>query len=115
MPQYLGSGDEIERFRSVAASSGARFCEIVLMDTKASSIRRFARRGEHSPHLQHRVVQQLVDRSGGATYLAAMHDELAQTMQSRQSATIVHTEVDSVERTYLDVVAAIAQCETSDT
>lgn len=44
-----------------------------------------------------------------------MHDELVETLHSRPSAVIVHTEVDSVERTYRDVVAAIAQCEPSDT
>lgn len=100
MPQYLGRLSEIEKFEAAALTSGAEFVEVVLMDTKAESLRRFADRGTAGAQPWHREVQELVDSGGGDVLLADMYDRLTDALQSRLQAAVVPSVGGEIEQTY---------------
>ncbi|MFD0489614.1 putative kinase [Saccharopolyspora erythraea NRRL 2338] len=106
MPQFLGRLSEIERFEAVAHDNGARFCEIVLMDTKERAVERFALRGENDDMPWHQQVKEIVARQGGQSHLAAMYDQLAEVIRRRPGATVITSEVGAIQRTY-DALTAV--------
>lgn len=107
MPQYLGRLSEIQRFEAVAQASGAVFLEMVLMDTKERSLRRFTQRGQSSELPWHRQVQEVVERGGGLPMLADMYDQLTEVLRSRPGSTVIPSEADAVQRTYEAFTAAL--------
>lgn len=100
LPQFLGNITEIERFEAVARQNGAEFREIVLLDTKQRSVERFARRGADDDAEWHRQVTTIVEREGGAAYLAQMHDRLADVIRARPAVTVLTSQEGAVESTY---------------
>ena len=100
MPQYLGKLSEITRFEAVALDSSAVFCEVVLMDSKEMSIRRFSCPGQDDPSHWRRFVRDIVERDGGAELLAEMHDRLTEVVRARPNAVVVPSIADDVDRTY---------------
>jgi hypothetical protein len=107
LPQFLGRLSEIERFEAVAHDNGARFCEIVLMDTKERSAERFARRGEEDDLPWHQQVKEIVERKGGPSHLADMHDQLAEVVRLRPAATVITSEAGAIQRTYEALTAVL--------
>lgn len=107
MPQYLGRLGEIERFEAVAHDSGAEFREIVLMDAKERALERFDRRGQDDDLPWHRQVRDIVERSGGRTLLAEMHDQLTVVLAARPSATVIASEPGAVQDTYRAMTALL--------
>lgn len=116
LPQYLGRLGEIERFEAVAHQAGARFREIVLLDSKDHALDRFERRGgdgEHGEHGTadaapwHRQVREIVARSGGPTLLAGMYDRLLAVLESRPAATVVPSEEGRPEQAYRALLDAL--------
>ena len=106
MPQYLGRLSEIDRFESVAVDSGAAFVEVMLMDTKESSIHRFNSRGDNDELTWHRQVRDIVARAGGTVFLAGMYDLLDEVISARANAIVVPSQAGAVQQTY-DAVAAV--------
>ncbi|MGI8433609.1 MAG: NUDIX domain-containing protein [Nocardioidaceae bacterium] len=107
MPQFLGRLAEIERFASVARDSGARFCEVVLMDTKERALERFTHRSRSGALRWHRQVQEVVDRLGGVPHLAGMYDCLVDVLASRPTAVIVPSNSGAVRQTYAALSAVL--------
>lgn len=107
MPQYLGRLGEIERFEAVAHDSGAVFREVVLMDTKERSLERFTDRGQAAELPWHRQVQELVDRNGGLSLLADMHDRLTTVLRSRPGAIVVPSDAGAIQQTYQALIAVL--------
>lgn len=70
MPQYLGRRSEIARFEKVAGSTGAKFLEFILMDSKERSIQRFTGRGTDDTLAWEQQVRDIVERTGGTALLA---------------------------------------------
>jgi predicted kinase len=110
LPQFLGRVSEIERFEAVAHDSGAEFREIVLMDTKERSLERFARRGEDDEDPWHQQVQEIVERPGGDSVLATLHDQLTDVVRARPAALVLPSESGHVEQTY-DALRAVLDTE----
>lgn len=108
MPQFLGRVDEIERFAAVAERTGARFAEIVLMDTEQGALDRFAQRGADDPRPWHRYVSAQVREDGGEALLAQMYGDLVATIRSRPDAIVVTTVAGAVEQSYRQLLRALA-------
>lgn len=107
LPQFLGRLSEIERFEAVAGENGAEFCEIVLMDSRERSVERFARRGEDDDLPWHGQIKEIVAEQGGASLLAAMHDQLTEVVRMRPTATVLTSEAGAVQRTYEALVGIL--------
>lgn len=114
MPQLLARRHEVERFESVALSTGARFCEIMLLDTKQHSIERFEHRGSTAELPWHRQVQAIVDENGGRGLLADMYERLVDVLQARPATTVVPSVAGAVQQTY-DAVRAVLDGQRSVT
>jgi predicted kinase len=108
MPQYLGQIGEIQRFQRLAADSNALFVEVMVMDTKQRSVERFAQRGAHDADVWHHQVRQIVDRGGGVTLLAAMHDALTELLSAWPDALVIPSVAGAVKQTYQQLTAALA-------
>lgn len=106
LPQYLGRVSEIERFEAAAADSGAAFCEVLLMDTKERSVERFHHRGEDDDVPWHQQVREVVERGGGSSLLAAMHDRLTEVLDARPAATVITSRAGAIQETY-DVLIGV--------
>ena len=83
VPQYLGRPEFVEQLEHLAREVGAEFHEIVLLDGRDNVLRRFAERTRAAVDPAHAEAQQLSDRSGGVTELAAMYDRLVAMLASR--------------------------------
>ena len=108
MPQYLGDLREIEAFEHVVTAAGAEFVEVVLMDDAESIVQRFAERGSGSDDELLDVIASTVSSSGGPAYLRALHDELSDAVASRERAIVVQSTPGDPERTYRDLLTALA-------
>ncbi|NWL11550.1 hypothetical protein DM793_09590 [Paenarthrobacter nitroguajacolicus] len=106
MPQYLDSGDEVLLFRSVAEEAGARFGEIVLMDSREASVERFYSRKD-SHDLWHSRVTAIVERGGGSRLLESMYEDLAIGLNARSTATTITSRRGEIEETYESLVEAL--------
>lgn len=132
--QYLGRVAFIEQLEELAAEVGARFDEVVLLDTKEESLRRFAQRTAAAAaatatrsgavtdpahadpahadpaHLNAHALeaQAMVDRDGGPAALEAMYDRLIAVLQERPHAKVVHTRDGQIARAYDDLVGRLA-------
>jgi len=100
MPQYLGRLEEIAKFEAAARQCGAAFVEVVLMDSRESSVGRFARRSEAADQLWHRQVMEVVESTGGLPVLGDMHDRLVGVLRSRPAAIVVPIREDEIRQTY---------------
>lgn len=107
LPQYLGRLTEIERFEAAALDSSAVFCEVMLLDTKEHSVKRFSRRGEHEQLPWHRHVAEIVEQSGGSTLLADMHERLSEIVRARPQVLVVPSVEGADEETYDSLCAVL--------
>lgn len=99
IPQFLAEADEIERFETVASENWADFHEIVLMDTKERSVRRFSLRGDRD-NPWHEQVKEIVEGYGGESFLADMHDQLTDVLRARPGAVVLTSMADAIPQTY---------------
>ncbi len=105
VPQYLGRVDLIVELEAVAAAVSARFVEVVLMDTRDTSLRRFSARAEDpSAATHHREALQMV---GGGSALGDMWDRLQDVLAQRPSAVVVWTRHGDAAGAYAAVMDAI--------
>lgn len=104
IPQFLGRLTFIDQLERLASEVGAAFHEIVLLDSKESTLRRFTERSRLAAEPAHLEVQEMLDRSGGLEELSAMYDRLASVIAARPPARIVRTEEGKVDLTYRDIV-----------
>jgi predicted kinase len=108
MPQFLGRLDFIERAEQVAVQSGADFREVVLMDTKANSLSRFADRGRTSADPSHLDARDHIASLGGQAELARMYDMLVAVVAARPGTLLVHTASGEVDRAYRDFLRCLS-------
>ena len=107
LPQYLARVEEIERFERAAHAQGARFRELVLLDSKAASVTRFDERVDDSVWGRHN--RRVVDEQGGVVFLEEMYDRLVEILRVRPEAQVVCSTVGDVEATYAALVAALVR------
>jgi predicted kinase len=107
IPQYLGRPQFIEELEQLAATLAIPFHEIVLLDSKRHSLRRFYRRAEASDDPVHVEAQQMVDLAGGPPELEAMYERLVDLLDARPRARILRTQSGEVDRAYHDFVSQL--------
>lgn len=105
MPQFIGDVAELSRFEQVAAETDATFLEVVLMDERASAIKRFRARDDGSEWARHNAA--LVEGLGGDLFLGALYDQLLEVVAARPQATVVRSVAGQVEQTHAAVEAAV--------
>ena len=108
VPQFLGRLPFIELLERLAAEAGAAFHEIVLLDSKESTLRRFNERSRLAAEPAHLEAREMLDRSGGLTELLAMYDRLMSVVAARPGARIIRTGVGQVESAYREVLRSIS-------
>jgi predicted kinase len=91
VPQLLARPEFLDQLAALAASTGASFHELVLMDTRENALRRW--------HL----------RSGPAEQeeVAALYDRLQAMLPSRPDARIIHSHENQMERTYQEFLSQL--------
>jgi predicted kinase len=95
IPQFLGRPEFIEQAAQLAQETGAEFREVILLDSKQNSLRRYA------------------DRSAGARdsaspgELAEMYDRLLTVIAVRPAARVVQTRGGHVDQAYQDFLAVL--------
>ena len=80
LPQMLIDPLQVDLFSACATDVGAEFVERFLMDSAASSVARFARRGAGSPDPWHDQVRTIVEANGGEVELRRCHAGLSRLL-----------------------------------
>jgi predicted kinase len=106
IPQFLGRLPFIEQAEQVAVQAGATFREVVLMDSKANSLRRFAERSRATADPAHLDARDHIAGLGGPDELARMYELLLEVIAARPGTLIVQTTSGAVDQAYQD----FAQC-----
>lgn len=106
IPQFLGRPAFLEQLENLARETGARFDEIVLIDSKDNALHRFAERGRQAagPAAE---AHELADHRGGTEELAAMYNRLMALLPSRPAARIVPTTSGEAGKAYRDVLRTL--------
>jgi hypothetical protein len=108
VPQFLGRLEFIEQAEQVATRAGAAFREVVLMDSKAGSLRRFSDRGHAATNPAHLDARDHVAALGGEAELARMYDRLLAVIAARPGTLVVQTTSGAVDRAYQDLLRILS-------
>jgi predicted kinase len=108
IPQFLGRLSFLEQAEQVAAETGARFCEVVLMDSKANALRRFGERSAAAASPASRDARDHVASLGGPAELARMYDQLLTVMAARPGTMVVQTTSGAVDQAYRDFLHCLS-------
>jgi len=101
LSQMLIDPTELARFEACAIGVGAQFVERVLMDTPATSVARFHRRGaSEAEDPWHNQVQAIVAANGGDDVLTRCHAALERLLAERPNALVIVSTDGAVEETY---------------
>jgi predicted kinase len=102
IPQFLGRLSFLEQAEQAAAEVGAGFREVVLMDTKANALRRFAERSAAAADPASRDAADHIASLGGPAELARMYDQLLTVIAARPGTVVVQTASGAVDQAYQD-------------
>jgi len=107
IPQFLGRLDFLLQLENLSHQVGADFIEVVLVNSPQDAADRFAQRSRHPETSVHRDAQALLDRSGGASELRAMHDRLLEVVASRPRTITVSTSDGEIDQAYRDLLTHV--------
>ena len=111
VPQNLGRLTFVEQLAALAASAGAPFQEIMLMDSRDRAARRFVERSRAAVEPVHvDAYATLGPDPGSPAVLAevgAMYDRLLEVLAARPATRIVSTSECPVEESYAALLAAL--------
>jgi predicted kinase len=107
IPQFLGRAAFLEHLEGLAHETGADFHEIVLLDSKENTLRRFTQRSRAAADPAHAEAHQMLERSGGLKELSAMYDRLLTVVASRPTARVVPVANGEVQRAYRDLLGSL--------
>ena len=105
IPQLVGRVGFLEQIEEVGAIVGAEFHEIVLLDTRANTLRRFddrTRAAAEPAHLD--AAQAIVDDPDA---VGRYHDTLVAVLPLRPRAVVVSTKTGDIGRAYADLLVAL--------
>lgn len=105
--QYLGRVDYLTELARVATETGARFHEIVLLETKDVMLERFRRRTAAAADPAHLDAQEILDRVGGLPQLEAMYDRLLLVVAARPEARVMSAPEGEIDETYREFVERV--------
>lgn len=108
VPQLVARPQFLEQLEALAAEVGARFVEVVLLDSWEATVARLAHRTAAALDPAHVEAQQMLDRSGGLPALQEMYDRLVALLPSRPTATVMPTHEGDPDRTYRDLMSRVA-------
>ena len=106
MPQLTTKGAEIEGFQAAATRAGAEYREIALMTGRPQMLARFANRAAAETG-QHRHIDEIVARGGGAALLTRIHEDLTEYLDRRPHCVVVPTDDRDPSQIYDDVIAVL--------
>ena len=106
-PQMLVDPRELARFEGAATRACAQFVERFLVDSEASAVARFHRRGEGEADPWHDRVRGIVAAEGGDAVLVGYHAGLAHLRSARPDAVVVESREGEVDATYRALVASL--------
>lgn len=98
LPQYLGRPDFIEELERTAAAAGARFRELVLMDSRENAVTRFAARASDASLTEHH--REAAEQAGGDEGLREMYDRLHALLSGRPDTRVITTTAGDVAGAY---------------
>lgn len=101
---------QVDLFAGCADGVGAEFVERFLMDSAASCVARFARRGADAggfPDLWHDQVRAIVAANGGRDELARCHAGLEELIDARLDAVVIRSTEGAVDKDYRALVASL--------
>ena len=104
IPQYLGKVDFIKQLEALAAETGSRFHELVLMDSLENTLVRFAERSRTDMSAHHHDADRLM---GGPVGLTEHYRRLSTIVASRPTAIVIETKAGEVAQSYRAVLAAL--------
>jgi predicted kinase len=107
IPQLLGRLSFLEQAEQVAAETGARFHEVMLMDTKANALRRFAERSAAGADPASRDARDHIASLGGPAELARIFDRLLTVIAARPRTVVVQTTSGAVDQAYRDFLRCL--------
>jgi predicted kinase len=95
VPQFLARVEFIDRLAALADEVGVDFVEVILLDSKENSLRRFQARDDTS-----KAVDPLE--------LSTMYDRLLTLAATRPQVRVAHAIAGNIEETYAAVLASLA-------
>jgi len=107
VPQFLGRVHFIEQLEAMAVLVGARFVEVVLMDSNTQALSRFAARGKDPRTSAHH--REAARTAGGTAGLTEMWERLQDVVAQRPRATVVQTLAGDVDGAYAALLVAVGQ------
>ncbi|MGK8504505.1 AAA family ATPase [Nocardia asiatica] len=112
LPYFLGGLSEIQEFERVAERTGSRFCQIVLLDSKSSSLARFERRTGTDPWNLH--VRRCVEHWGGVPYLEGLYSQLLDRIHTTAGTVVLPSIEGALDETYALLVSTLEDQFPSD-
>ncbi|GAA4374222.1 AAA family ATPase [Nocardioides caricicola] len=109
LPQMLINPVERARFEDCAARAGAEYVERFLMDSQASSVARFHRRGGPEEDPWHDLVRTIVAADGGDDSLRTYYAGLDRLIGDRPDAVVIASSEGAVDETYEAFVASLGR------
>jgi hypothetical protein len=116
IPQYIGQVGFLIRLEQLANEAAAQFHELVLMDGRENSVRRFLARAARTRDPAHQQARDMLDRAGGVPVLEQMYDRLREVLTVRPAARVIASADGQIQDSYqalvrhLDAGAAWRRC-----
>lgn len=105
VPQLVARLEFIEQLEAAARESGARFCEIILLDEMESLRSRYRERGRvqaTAPSPDPAISTELTDAE-----LAHTHDQLLAVLDARPATAVLRTRSGEIAQSYRDLLAIL--------
>ena len=108
LPQMLVDPSQVALFSDSATDVGSQFVERFSMDSAATSVARFARRGaEEAADPWHDQVRTIVEANGGESELRRCHAGLERLLLERPSAVVIESVEGAADQTYESLCASL--------
>jgi predicted kinase len=107
IPQHLGRLAFIEQLEQLAVAEGVRLHELVLLDSLANMLRRFADRTAAAAEPAHVEADASLRAWGGPAGLVEMYDRLLDVIEQRPNTQVIPSEYGQPDRTYELLLAAL--------
>ena len=107
VPQFLARPGFVESLEALADELGARFVEVVLLDSPDTAAARLAERAAGPMTATQRDAHELLDRDGGPGTVPDLHRRLLEVVNGRPATVIVTPVIGDVEQTYRTMIERI--------
>ncbi len=105
IPQLVGQVGFLQQIEQVAEAAGAEFHEIVLLDTRENTLRRFEERTRAAAEAAHVDAARAIADDPDA--VGRFFDTLVAVLPQRPRAVVLATKTGDIGRAYTDLLAAL--------